>query len=48
MNGREGDFERAVEVRSAMRPRENVIVARERPIIVRNWRCQPKEEFCVC
>jgi len=42
------EAERAVEVRSAMRPKRKVIVERERPIMVRNWRCQPKEEFCVC
>jgi hypothetical protein len=42
---REGDFERAVDVRSAMRPKMNVTVDRERPIMVRNWRCQPKDKF---
>jgi hypothetical protein len=39
------EAERVVEVRSAMRPKMKVIVERERPIIVRNWRCQPKDEF---
>ena len=39
------EAERAVEVRSAMRPKRKVRVERERPIMVRNWRCQPKEEF---
>jgi hypothetical protein len=35
-----------VEVRSAKRPKRKVKVEMRRPIIVRNWRCQPKESFC--
>ena len=35
-----------VEVRSARRPRRKVSVEMKRPIMVRNWRCQPKESFC--
>jgi len=40
-----GEEERGVEVRSARRPKMNVRVERERPIMVRNWRCQPNDEF---
>jgi hypothetical protein len=35
-----------VEVRSARRPKRKVSVEMRRPIMVRNWRCQPKESFC--
>jgi hypothetical protein len=34
-----------VEVRSASRPNRNVRVLMRRPIIVKNWRCQPKDSF---
>jgi hypothetical protein len=35
-----------VEIRSERRARAKVRVLRERPIMVRNWRCQPKDSFC--
>jgi hypothetical protein len=34
-----------VEVRSARRPKKKVKVLMRRPIMVRNWRCQPKDSF---
>jgi hypothetical protein len=34
------------EVRSASRPSMKVRVEMSRPIMVRNWRCHPKESFC--
>lgn len=34
------------DVMSARRPRAKQRVDIEMPIMVRNWRCQPYEEFC--